>query len=490
MSPGKFARTIGFKLILIPMSVIVLGGVIPGVLAYQLMQRGAERENHEKAGTILRTFDAVDRLTADEPAGGAKRKVTAEAEVKRGKAARAVADNYSKAPSEVAFKYKRVGEVPQFGLEAPTDFESRAIAFLQADTRVKTFQEKTGSGEQEMLAVASPVEVNGKIVGASVVYVPSHFAHDQASRAFWLPAGIVALLCLTATGLLYWRLNALIAKPILKLLDVSQAIRRGEWDARFNARSSDEFAQLASSFQETTRWLREKLVHEEKLRAMFQQFIPASVAAQTLGKEASTIMAGTRHSVSIVVINIRNFKLLMEHLPPEQTVSTLNEFFAEVNKVIVSHHGLVSKYLGDTVLATFGMPSSKRNHALDAVKAALKIPSALQNLYVRLDEKFGWELGVGIGITTGEPIVGHFGSSEHMEYTALGDVVVNAHWLEEISKHTPEEDTILIDEATYRNVMSDVHVYDSGEKTTAAGKCIHTFVVQGMRSEARQVLAA
>ena len=86
--------------------------------------------------------------------------------------------------------------------------------------------------------------------------------------------------------------------------------------------------------------------------------------------------------------------------------------------------------------------------------------------------------------------MGHFGSTEHMEYTALGDVVLQAGNMEGISKTVPEEDTILLTESAYRNVMSDVHVYDIGEKTIAEGSKMHVFVVQGLRAEARQKLAA
>ena len=141
-------------------------------------------------------------------------------------------------------------------------------------------------------------------------------------------------------------------------------------------------------------------------------------------------------------------------------------------------------------MALFGMPLGQDNHALSAVRAALSIPAALQNLYVRLDDKYGWELGVGIGISTGDLIVGSFGSSVHREYSVLGDVVGEAHQLEAATKGVPEEDSILISEATYRYVMSDVHVLDLGEKQNAQGKSIHAYAVQGFRNEVRSSLAA
>jgi class 3 adenylate cyclase len=141
-------------------------------------------------------------------------------------------------------------------------------------------------------------------------------------------------------------------------------------------------------------------------------------------------------------------------------------------------------------MAFFGMPVAGDNHILNAVKAALALPNALQNIYVRLEETYGWELGVGVGIATGEPIVGQFGSSQHFEYTVLGDVVREAHRLEEVTKGIPEEDSIVISEPAYREIMSQVQVFDLGEKHLKDGASIRAFAVQGLRVELREAVRA
>lgn len=475
--------------------------MVPGVMGYALLQRNAARETRERALQALGTLEAVREAMEATYTGkrGSAESITASvlAEATR---------RYGAMPTGAPYLYRYISSTPGLNSEPVSPEEKRLISAFTADPDLQRIEDEVERSDGRYLMIAVPVhkstakgrtankggksEGPGPVIGTSVVYVSQEFSRSQAARIFWVVASLLALLTLMAMGLLLWRTWTLISRPILRLLETSQAIRRGEWKARFDAQSSDELSVLASSFQETTYWLRERLAHEEKLRALFQQFIPASVAARALGKDADKALAGMRHTVSVMIINIRNFKLLMEHLPPDQTVTTLNEFFSQVNKVIVDHKGVVSKYLGDTVMAIFGMPLANEDHALHAVRAALAIPPALQDLYIRLDEGYGWQLGVGIGISTGEPIVGHFGSSIHMEYTVLGDVVVDAHRLEKISKGVPEEDTILIDEPTYRRVMSDVHVFDMGERQGEEGWKIHAFAVQGLRSEARSVLAA
>lgn len=503
MFVSSFIRGLSAKILAVPVIVFFIGALIPGIIAYQLLQRNAERETHEKALMLLRTLDAVHRYADEEIGKRLGERHAASGAAKGVNATHQVMRRYETDVHGLPYLFRQVAENAPNPAQRADEYEARLIASFDADHKLRQIEDETWRKDGLYYVIAIPItaaedrclrgtkNVNpDKVVGASVIYIPTAFTRQQAANLFWTVFKIVGLLTVVCLGLLVWRTERLIARPVRQLLATSQAIRRGDWGAKFDSRSADELATLASSFQDTTLWLREQVAKEEKLRALFQQFIPASVAARALGKDADEILAGTRHSVTVMIINIRNFKLLMEHLPPEQTVTTLNEYFSEVNKVIVANRGLVSKYLGDTVMAFFGMPLGKEDHALDAVRAALSLPAALQNLYVRLEENYGWELGIGIGITTGEPIVGHFGSSEHMEYTVLGDVVSEAHRLEKLTKDVPEEDTILISEETYRRVMSDVHVFDLGEKTTPDGKTIHAYVVQGWRSEARKVLAA
>ena len=492
--------------------IFLLAGVIPGVAGYALLHRNADRETQEKASMLIGTLQGSRaRLLAP---GGANDNFCPYA-------AKRFAETYNALDSQLPYTYREVAANPTNPANEADAVEAQIINTFQSSPSRKRIDHEIDKRDGRYMLSAVPIVMSqdrclkchstlqvapvgrrkvfanrgynwkrDQVVGATVVYVPSDFAHRQANKTFTTVAAIVAvlgLLCVILTG---WKVRSSVSRPIYKLIDTSDSLRRGEWNARFITDQNGEIGDLARSLQDTTFWLRERLVREEKLRSMFQQFVPAPVAARALGHSSERIMTGARHAVSVLYLNIRNFKLLMEHLPPGETVQTLNEFFSVVNSVIVKNNGIVSKYLGDSVLAFFGMPIEDEKHALNAVRAAMEIPATLQDLYVRLDEQHGWELGVGIGISTGEPIVGHFGAAEHMEYTVLGDVVLEAHKLEALTKATPEEDTILIAEATFRAVMSEVHVLDVGEKEVAPGITLHAYAVQGFRSEARSSLAA
>lgn len=510
MSGLSFWRGLCVKIVEVPVAAYLLGLLIPGIAAYQALQVFAVRQTEEKAVALARSFDAAHHY----PDEAAATRTAAQ-------------DSPPKplgAPKGVVmppYRYRQVALDPTNAADRPDANEARLLQAFMADNHLTRSEQEISEQGGHYVVIATPIVLSqdrclrchgspnaapawlqhqfgktagygwkkGQVVGASLVYVSSDLARMQALQIFLLCFKVVGLLTLTCLLLLAWRTNVMIARPIRQMLATCEAIRKGEWGARFDVRFPDELQTLAMSLQNTTIWLRGQVAKEEKLRALFQQFVPAAVAARALGKDADQILAGTRHSATVMIINIRNFKLLMEHLPPDQTVTTLNEFFSAVNRVIVANKGLVSKYMGDSVMAIFGIPLGNDNHTLCAVRAALGISQALQSLYVRLDEEYGWQLGVGVGISTGEPIVGFFGSSEHMEYTLLGDVVGEAHLLESITKSVPEEDTVVISEVVYRGIMSDVHVYDLGEKE-ANGKTIHAYVVQGLRSEARSVVAA
>ena len=514
-------RGVSAKIVSVPFAAFMLGLVIPGLIGYQLLQRGAERETHEKALATLALLSAVRRSAEDD--GGVNMAPGKGGTVHRGAvAANQVLQRYNVGPHEDTFQYRRVALNPADLHNLANGRETRLIRTFAANPNLKQAEEEVQEKGRGYHVLAVPVTVSqdrclqchgsakaatewrvnrfgrlagfgwkrGQVVAADLVYIPSDFPRSQAMAIFWSVTRSIAVLALMCGTMLFLRAHYSITRPVGRMLAASEAIQRGEWPRWSERRFPDELGVLANSFQTTTLLLRDRIIREEKLRALFQQFIPASIAATALGKNANEVLVGTRHAVTVMIINIRNFKLLMDHLPPEQTVATLNEYFANVNQIIVANNGLVSKYMGDSVIALFGMPLSHENHALSAVKAALNIPAALHDMYVRLDEKYGWELGVGIGISTGAPIIGSFGSSEHLEYTVLGEVVAEAGHLEAATKAVPEEDSILISEATYRCVMSDVHVLDIGFKPCGAGTNIHAYVLQGFRSEVRSSLAA
>jgi adenylate cyclase len=121
--------------------------------------------------------------------------------------------------------------------------------------------------------------------------------------------------------------------------------------------------------------------------------------------------------------DIRGFTHFSERTAPERVVEVLNEYFTRVTDVIVDHGGMIDKYIGDAVMAVFGVPISKENDAANAVRSAIQI----QRLVAEMNRDAaarGWpELAVGIGINTGMATAGNIGSPRRLDYTVVGDAV-------------------------------------------------------------------
>ena len=144
--------------------------------------------------------------------------------------------------------------------------------------------------------------------------------------------------------------------------------------------------------------------------------------------------AGERTEITILFCDIREFTSLSENLPPEEVVRILNRYFSFMVEVIFAYGGTLDKFMGDGIMAFFGAPRPDPEHARNACLAALAMQLELRRLNLVME----WEgippLSIGVGINTGEAVVGNIGTDRRMEYTAIGDHVNLASRLEVLNK--------------------------------------------------------
>jgi class 3 adenylate cyclase len=143
---------------------------------------------------------------------------------------------------------------------------------------------------------------------------------------------------------------------------------------------------------------------------------------------------GQRQPVTVLFSDIRSYTALSEGLPPEEVVELLNEWFAEATRAVRRHGGVVDKFIGDAVMALFGVPDPRDDAAADAVRAAVALRDALAALNLRHRALGAPEIRIGVGVHAGEAVVGFIGSHLHQSYTAIGDVVNTASRLEGVCK--------------------------------------------------------
>lgn len=179
----------------------------------------------------------------------------------------------------------------------------------------------------------------------------------------------------------------------------------------------------------------------------FSKFVPAELVRSLLARGVEAGAEGERRTLTICFTDIWGFTSIAERLPPEELVRILSEYLDELTAEIQASGGTVDKYTGDGVLAFWGAPEAREDHALAACSAALRFRDRVNHLNERRTEAGGPVLQTRIGIHTGEVVVGTIGSQVRLNYTVMGDAVNIASRMEQLNKTYGTE--ILISESTY-----------------------------------------
>ena len=155
-----------------------------------------------------------------------------------------------------------------------------------------------------------------------------------------------------------------------------------------------------------------------------------------------------RIKITTLLADVRGFTTMSENMNPREVVDLLNGFFSALTPIIFKYDGTLDKYIGDEIMALFGPPKPRGNHAEMAILCALEMRTAFKKLQVKWKREKGLDLEMGIALNTGDAIVGFIGSENLTNYTAIGDSVNTAARLEDV---TPAG-KIYITEFTYREV--------------------------------------
>jgi adenylate cyclase len=193
------------------------------------------------------------------------------------------------------------------------------------------------------------------------------------------------------------------------------------------------------------------LTEEQKknqIRKMFSQYVsPAALTAMVDNYEDYAKAGnGSKEVVTVLFSDVRGFTSLSENLPPEQVVEILNFYFTKMTEAVHNNHGTIDKFIGDAIMAIWGAPIQSDTHAIDAVNAAMEMMQKLKEVNAWLEEKNLPPLKIGIGVNTGEAIIGNVGSEQKVDYTVIGDTVNLASRLEGITKQYDCE--IIVSEST------------------------------------------
>jgi adenylate cyclase len=185
-----------------------------------------------------------------------------------------------------------------------------------------------------------------------------------------------------------------------------------------------------------------RLTGEERERArirdIFGRYVSDEVVDKLLQEERRPDLGGEALTVTVLFSDIRNFTTISEKLSAHEVVEMLNAYFGRACEPILAQGGTVDKYIGDAVMAVFGSPVRHPDHARRAVRAALGMARKAEGFREWMRERFPDrglpEFGVGVGLHTGEAVIGDIGTPKRKEFTAIGDTVNAASRLEGVTK--------------------------------------------------------
>lgn len=173
----------------------------------------------------------------------------------------------------------------------------------------------------------------------------------------------------------------------------------------------------------------------ENIKHKFSQKVSKSVMDELLKSNSQDIFATQEKQISIYFSDIRSFTSFSEKLDPPSLIKLLNQYMTPMTNIITNHDGTIDKFIGDAIMAYWNAPKSNTFHADHALLAAIEQVKQKKQLNKKLYDEFGIEIEFGIGINTGNAVVGEMGSIARSDYTIIGNSVNIASRLEGLCMH-------------------------------------------------------
>jgi adenylate cyclase len=194
----------------------------------------------------------------------------------------------------------------------------------------------------------------------------------------------------------------------------------------------------------------------ERLYGNLSSYLPAPVAARIAFHEPTGAIDAQRAEITVLFADIRNFSAYCEGRPPEEAAALLHAFFTTAARVVEARGGLVEEFIGDAIMAVWNSPQPCSDHSAKALAAAHQLQAEADELFCQNPPPGLEPLALGIGIETGNAMVGSFGPASRRTYTALGETVTVAARLQALTVDLAQP--ILLGEGAAARLGKDVAV--------------------------------
>jgi adenylate cyclase len=209
----------------------------------------------------------------------------------------------------------------------------------------------------------------------------------------------------------------------------------------------------------------------ERVRGLFARFVPEAVVDEVLAHADEDLrLGGKRRMATVLISDLRGFTTFADARPPEVVIEALNRYLSAMSEVILGMGGTLTCFMGDGIMAAFGVPIEQADHADRALEAAREMTGgALETFNGWLREKgIGEGFRMGVGLSSGVVMAGNVGSERRLEYTAIGDPPNTAARIEALTKETPH--MVLMSESTRSMLTREVSDLVEVDTRTVRGR--------------------
>ncbi len=263
--------------------------------------------------------------------------------------------------------------------------------------------------------------------------------------------GLLGALCIGMVLFLIQYVSSRTVRSIREIALAAERVAEGDYGETVKVRTSDEVGRLAAGFNAMVESLRQ----QEFIRTTFGRYMDREVAEKLLRRPESTRLGGEKRRVFILMSDLRGFTALCERMEPETVITVLNRYYSRMIQVVRSHEGIIVDFIGDAMLVFFDpLDAVPEDRSLDAVRCALDMQVAL-DMMNELEKVPGLpSLSMGIGVHTGEVIVGNVGSEIRAKYGIVGAAVNLTQRIQTEAR----EGEVVVSEAVLESVRDYVKV--------------------------------
>ncbi|MBD2206749.1 HAMP domain-containing protein [Calothrix sp. FACHB-1219] len=308
-------------------------------------------------------------------------------------------------------------------------------------------------GERQFLQVTPLKDSRGLDCLIAVVIPEADFmARIQENTRLTVMLCLLSLIIATVLGL---QTSLWIVKPIQRLNHAARDLADGNWEQKLVIEGSYEIGELAESFTSMAQQLKELFATLEQkvrdrtqalaktnqelknrnalIRQIFGRYLSDEIVSNLLETPQGLELGGTRKKITILISDLRGFTATAERLSPEEVIKILNFYLEYMADVITHYEGTIDEFMGDGILTLFGAPTMRENDTKRAIACAIAMQQAMIPVNQQM-QLWGFPpLEMGIGIHTGEVVVGNIGSVKRTKYGVVGNHINLAYRIEACS---------------------------------------------------------